>query len=211
VTQLLHLRRMVRSRLGVPPTDQMFTDDQLDDHINLAVETVDAEQRWPWHEHVQEIQVDEMSPDIPLGPDWRATRGVFISDGNTELQVVSSSDVLSWPVGTTSANGRPAVWAPVGDRILIRPLASGPTVLTHYYYTQPTWLRADSDEPAIPDQFIGSVVAKAAELLSTREDDRAAAGAHNVEYNEWIGRMRRDVRRSTSPIRVRVRAGSWLE
>jgi hypothetical protein len=209
VTQLLHLRRLVRSRLGVPVTDQLFTDDQLDDHINLAVEAVEAEQRWPWQEHAEVVYLDEMTPDIALAPSWRATRGLFLDNG-TELKLVSPSDVLSWYVSSTDVAGEPQVWAPIGDRIVLRPLPTGAVKLTHYFYTQPVWLRADGDEPDMPEQFIGSIVAKAAELLSTREDDRAAAAAHNVEYREWIDRMRRDVRRSTTPTQIRVRAGSWL-
>jgi hypothetical protein len=209
VTQLLHLRRLVRSRLGVPAGDQMFTDDQVDDHINLAVDTVDGEQRWPWQEQIDTVNLDEMSPDIALGPGWRATRGLF-RDDQTELKLVSPSDVLSWYVSSTDVAGLPEVWAPIGDRIVVRPLPSGAVRLVHFFYTQPVWLRSDDDEPDIPDQFIGAVIAKAAELLSTREDDRAAAAAHSIEYRDWIDRMRRDVRRSTTPVQIRVRPGSWL-
>jgi hypothetical protein len=209
VTQLLHLRRLVRSRLGVPSTDQMFTDDQLDDHINLAIEAVDAEQRWPWQEQMETTILDEMTPDISLGPAWRATRGLF-RDDQIELKLVSPSDILSWYVSSTDVTGLPEVWAPIGDRIVVRPLPSGQVKLVHYFYTQPVWLRHDDDEPDIPDQFVGAIIAKAAELLSTREDDRAAAAAHSIEYRDWIDRMRRDVRRSTTPVQIRVRPGSWL-
>lgn len=211
MTQLRHFRRLVRSRLGVPVTDQLFTDDIIDDNINLALQTLEAEQRWPWQEHVETVTVDPAEPDIVLSPGWRATRGLFITEDNTELKTVSPTDALSWYVGVTLVNGRPQVWAPIGDRIVLRPLPSGPVTLTHYFYTEPVWLRDDDDQPELPGQFAGAVVAKAAELLSTREDDRAAAAAHNVEYREWIERMRRDLRRSTTPAQIRVRAGSWLE
>jgi hypothetical protein len=210
VTTLMQLRRLVRSRLGVPTSDQMFQDDQLDDHINLAVEAVEAEQRWPWQEHVDTVYIEPNTPDIPLGPRWRATRMLLVADTKVELQLVSPSDVLSWYVSAVDVGGPPTVWAPIGDHIVVRPLPSEQIALTHYYYSHPNWLRGDDDEPETPSQFVGAIVAKAAELLSVREDDRAAAGAHNVEYNQWIERMRRDVRRSTSPVRIRVRAGSWL-
>lgn len=210
MSQLRHLRRLVRSRLGVPMSDQMFTDDILEDNINLAVETIEAEQRWPWQEHVEEVTIDPVEPDIELGATWRATRGVYVVTDNgatVELSLVSPSDLLSVN-GTQSA---PDVWAPVGNRIMVRPLPSGTVTLLHYFYTQPEWLRGDDAEPAIPDQYAGAIVAKAAELLSVREDDRAAAAGHSADYEAWIDRMRRDVRRSTTPVRVRVRPGSWLE
>src|SRR5262245_45220612 len=176
----------------------------------MAIQTVEAEQRWPWQEHVETVTVDTVEPDIVLSPGWRATRGLFVTDAQTELKLVSPTDALSWYVGTNLGNGRPEVWAPIGDRIVLRPLPAGPLTLTHYFYTEPVWLRDDDDRPDLPGQFAGAVVAKAAELLSTREDDRAGAAAHNIEYREWVDRMRRDVRRSTTPITPRVRPGSWL-
>lgn len=210
MTQLRHLRRLVRSRLGVPQGDQLFPDDQLDDHINLAIETVEAEQRWPWHEHVEQVTIDQDNPDIELGSNWRATRSLHLDTGE-ELALVSPTDVLSWYVSQSDVTGLPQVWAPVGNAVLVRPLPNGPVTLTHFFYTQPTWLRGDDAVPAIPDQFDGAIVAKAAELLSVREDDRAAAITHLTDYERWIDRMRRDVRRSTTPVRVRVRPGGWLE
>lgn len=210
MTQLRHLRRLVRSRLGVPVTDQLFTDDQLDDNINLAIQAVEAEQRWPWQEHVETVTVDPDQPDIVLPDEWRATRAVLL-DNHTELQLVSPTDALSWYVASADVSGPPTVWSPIGDRIVLRPLPGGPTTLTHYFYTEPAWLRDDDDRPAAPDQFTGAIIAKAAELLAMREDDRAAAASHNIEYRGWIDRMRRDTRRSTTPVRIRVRAGSWLE
>lgn len=211
MTQLLHLRRLVRSRLGVPPTDQMFTDDQLDDHINLAVETVEAEQRWPWQERVDTVTLTSDDPNIALPANWRATRGLYRAEDAIELSLASPSDILSWAVTSTAIGGLPQVWSPIGDRIVVRPQPVDPIDLTHHYYIQSVWLRADQDQPTIPNQFVGSIIAKAAELLATREDDRAAAAGHNLEYNDWIDRMRRDVRRSTGPVTPRVRAGSWLE
>lgn len=204
MTQLLQLRRLVRSRLGVPATDQLFTDDQVDDNINMAVATVEAEQRWPWQEHVEPVTVDNVQPDIILPATWRATRGLF-TDPGTELSLVSPSDALA-----VTGTGQPSVWAPIGGRIVLRPLPAGSLTLTHYFYTGPAWLSNDTDEPELPDQFAGAIVAKAAELLSTREDDRSAAAAHNLEYNEWITRMRRDSRRSTTPTLIRVRSGGWV-
>lgn len=209
MTQLRHLRRLVRSRIGVPQTDQMFPDDQLDDHINLAIETVEAEQRWPWHEHVEQTTIDPEHPDIVLPSNWRATRSLHLSNG-CELSLVSPTDVLSWYVSMSDVTGEPEVWAPVGNTIMLRPLPNGPVTLTHFFYTQPEWLRDDDSVPAIPDQYDGAIVAKAAELLSIREDDRAAALAHVTDYEGWIDRMRRDVRRSTTPVRVRVRPGGWV-
>jgi len=201
---LMQLRRLVRARLGVPSNDDMFQDDVLDDHINLAIDTIEMEQRWPWQERIEQVTVSPAAPDIVLPAGWRATHGLF--NGEEELSLVSPLDILSW----AETSGAARVWAPVGDSLLVRPLVSGDVTLTHFYQRDPVWLRDDSDQPDMPSQFTGAIVAKAAELLSTREDNRAAAAVHLADYTGWIQRMRRDLRRSTGPLRIRVRPGSWV-
>jgi hypothetical protein len=104
--------------------------------------------------------------------------------------------------------GHPRVWAPYFDRIEVRPTGGGD--VNHAYYVDEPWLAADDDTPNLPDRYAGCVIAKAAELLAVREDDRAAAAAHNAEYTSWLVRMRKDVRPSTGPVTIRVRPGSQI-
>jgi hypothetical protein len=40
---LMELRRLTRSRLGIPVSDDFITDAVLDDHINLAVQAIEGE------------------------------------------------------------------------------------------------------------------------------------------------------------------------
>jgi hypothetical protein len=56
-TTLMQLRRLTRSRLGVPITDDFFSDAILDDNVNLAVQAIEAEYRWPWAERVDPVIV----------------------------------------------------------------------------------------------------------------------------------------------------------
>lgn len=205
MANLMTLRRLTRSRLGIPVADDFFTDPVIDDHINLAVQLIDAEYRWPWSEVVDQVTVDETSPDIPTPAGYRATRAVF--DAQNELHAVSPADLLTW-INTTS--DIPQVYCPLGDAVTVRPIVNGTLTLTHYWSRQPVWLANDDDTPAIPDQFTGAIVAKAASLLASREGTAADVTRHDAEYNTWLGRMRRDVRRTTGPTRIRVRPGSWI-
>jgi hypothetical protein len=204
MANLMTLRRLTRGRIGIPVSDDFFTDSVLDDHINLAVQLIDAEYRWPWSEVVDQVPVSSAAPDIPMPPGYRATRTVF--DGGTELMAVSPADLLTWMNVTSDV---PRVYCPIVDAIAVRPIVSGNLTLTHYWARQPTWLANDTDEPAIPDQFVGAIVAKAASLLASREGTAADVTRHDAEYNAWLGRMRRDIRRTTGPTRIRVRPGSW--
>jgi hypothetical protein len=202
---LMQLRRLVRSRLGIPINDDFMSDRVLDDAINLAVQTIEAEQHWPWTDVAELVTINATTPDIVPRPDWRATRAVLF--GDQELALVSPIDMLRWAGATSSI---PAVWAPVGEVISVRPTPSTDTELTHFYYRQSAWLRNDEDTPNIPEQYGGAIVAKASELLAARESSGGDAGRHSLEYKDWVQRMRRDVRTSTGPTRTRVRPGSWI-
>lgn len=205
MSRLAQLRRSVRSRLGIPVTDQFQTDDVIDEHINIAIQTIEQEQRWPWQEAVQTITIADSTGDVTVPTDWRATRSVIYN--RSEVTIVGPLELFLYPVDGSG----PAQIAAVVDRTLkFRPVPSVGDTLTHVYYRRATLLVDDEDEPEMPTEFSPAIIAKAAELLSVREDDRAAAGAHAAEYNEWVGRMRRDLRRTSGPIVPRVRPGSWV-
>jgi hypothetical protein len=204
VSRLAQLRHTVRSRLGIPVIDQFQSDDIIDEHINIAIQTVEQEARWPWQEAIQTVTTPDGTGDFPVPNDWRATRAIVV--GRNEVTVVSPIDVLMLPVAT----GLPQVCAIIDRTVKLRPAPPAATVLSHIYYRTPVLLVDDDDEPQMPTEFTPAIIAKAAELLALREDDRAAAGAHLTEYQQWLGRMRKDTRRTTGPITPRIRPGAWV-
>lgn len=205
MTTLLQLRRRTRSRLGVPVSDQFFDDGVLDDHINLAIDSVQTEHRWPWLETFATFDTVGGVDNYPVPDNWFAQRAVYI--GDDELPFIAPSDLMVRPA---DQGGRPDVWALVNRRIYLRPVPSGVYTVKLLYYRDVFDLVDDDDVLDMPDQFSAAVIAKSAELLSLREDDRGAAAAHAAEYAEWIQRLRRSTRRSTGPVRIRVREGSWV-
>jgi hypothetical protein len=92
----------------------------------------------------------------------------------------------------------------------VRPIPNGSISVIHQYYKGTPWLYDDLDQPTLPTDYLGAVVAKAAELLSQRESNQGDAQRHNAEYKSWVERMRSDMRRSTPPTHVRVRPGGWI-
>jgi hypothetical protein len=208
VTTLLQMRRLVRTRLGVPVHDNMMRPELIDDCVNLAIQEIEEQHRWPWQETVQDpaptVTTDEPYFDVPEG--WRAT--VTLLRDTTELQQFSYADLMRYP---SSATGAPTVYALIGDRIHVRPYPQAETTLIHIYIGTPTLLTADTDEPEIPAGYTGAIVAKACELLAIREDNRAAAATHAATFAQWMGNMRKDNRRTTGPITPRIRPGNWVE
>lgn len=204
-TNLMQLRRLVRSRLGIPLDDDFMPDNVLDDHINLALQTIDAEAHWPWADALTSVAITPGDPGFTVEKDWRATRAVFYED--RELMFVAPADLLRWNDVNADV---PSVWTVVGDRIDIRAIPNGDMPLTHLWYRQAAWLYKDAEAPSLPGEYTGAVVAKAAELLAQRESSGGDANRHAGEYVEWISRMRKDMRRSTPGARARVRPGSWV-
>jgi len=202
---LMHLRRLVRSRLGVPLDDDFMQDNVLDDHINLALQVIDAEAHWPWLEGSETAVLQPAMPYLVPAPGWRATKSVFF--GDRELTLVAPGDIMRLWDYTADA---PEVWCPVIGSISVRPKPAVSFLVNHFFYRTEDWLYDDGAMPSLPAAYTGAVVAKAAELLSARESSGGDATRHGAEYDKWIARMRRDLRRSTGPVKVRVRPGGWV-
>jgi len=204
-TNLMQLRRLVRARVGVPVTDDFLPDHILDDHINLACQTIDSEGRWPWNEVGEVVTLTGASPDIIPAEDWRSTRAVI--HDQRELGLVAPADLLRVFDLTSDL---PTVWCPMGDVIAVRAKPAGTIEVMHYYYRECMWLYDDNDSPRLPGAYTGALVAKAAELLATRESSGGDVSRHAEEYAKWVTRMRRETRRSTTGVHVRVRPGNWV-
>lgn len=204
MSRLAQLRRSVRTRLGIPISDQFQTDDVIDEHINIAIQTIEQEARWPWQETVHEVEITDTTGDFAVRVDWKASRTI-IHDG-TQVPIVSPVDALTY---SSTGVGPPQVATIVDRTVKLRPRPAVGTLLNHVYYRTPTLLQSDEDEPQMPTEYTPAIIAKAAELMAVRGDDRAAAAAHASEYAEWVVRMRRDVRRSTGPVVPRQRPGGW--
>lgn len=205
MSRLVKIRRTVRSRLGIPVTDQLQSDDVIDEHINIAIQTIEEEYRWPWQEAIQNITVNDTTGDVPVPTSWKATRVVMCE--YHEVGLVTPVEVL---MCSTNEHGLPSIFTVIDRTLKFRPIPPVGTALQHIYYRTPDLLVGDDDEPQMPTEYTPAIVAKAAELLSLREGDRASAASHAAEYAQWVGRMRKAIRRTTGPIVPRVRPDGWV-
>lgn len=204
MANLLQLRRMVRTRLGVTQTDAFFRDDKIDDAINNAIVTFEAERNWPWQLRQVDITLTDATGVVPLPTDWQSTRAVWQSDN--ELTYVAPYDLQRWGTATGDADA----FSLIGRTMELRPRPATGTVITHQYHRTATLMSEDTDEPDMPANSYPAIVAKAAQLCSTREDDRPSAQAHLLEYEQWLQRLVRTTREQTRPVGRRIRRGSWI-
>lgn len=202
---LLQLRRMVRNRLGVSANDSFFANDKLDDAINSAVATLEAERNWPWQQRYTTLTTTDDTGEITLPTDWRSTRAVWVSE--YELDFVPVYDLLPIP---TTRTGTPAIYSHNNGKLLVRPVPTVGTGIVLLYDREASLLVDDADVPEIPENAYPAIVAKAAQLCSTREDDRPSAQTHLIEYSQWVERLYQNSVQSRRPVGRRIRPGNWV-
>ena len=194
---LVTLRKMVRDRLGVPAHDSFFTDPVVTTNVNLAIMSVESEYRWPWAERYVTFQSDATG-QFSTPANWRATRAVWVD--RQQLEEMAPYMLLerysSDPVGV------PRHFSIINSIVYLRPIPSTDITISHLYFERATLLANDNDEPLIPTEHIGTVIAKAAQLTSIREDDRPSADSHLAEYLTGIERMRKQIPRNRCGARV---------
>ena len=203
MANLLQMRRMLRNRMAASSSDQFFKDDVLDDALNNALATFESERNWPWQLQQSNIVTTDATGDVAVPTDWRATRSVWCQG---DLSEVAPYDLLE----RDATIGTPAVFAMVGTTMKLWPYAPAGTTIKLIYARQPTLLVNDNDSPQMPALYYPALIAKAAQLASVREDDRAAAGTHLLEYQQWLERLNMTTVQSTRPKGRRIRPGSWV-
>lgn len=206
-TSLLFIRKLVRDRLGIPMHDDYFPDPLIDANINLAILAVEEAHRWPWNEIMTTLTVPDNTNSIAVPTDWRATKAI-INEAGTALGQCVSYDLER--LRQSAITGNPGFWCIINDTIEFAPSNTTSQVFKHIYYRTPKLLSEDSDIIRLPQQHVGTIVAKASQLCSTREDDRPSAASHMVEFQEGLMRMQKDVRSSTRPLQKFIRPGAWV-
>lgn len=198
----------VRDRLGVPSTDGMFTDAQVTSAINQAIHALDEEHDWPWMQASATIATNTTT--IVLSSyvsTWKRVVSLSIPTENQQLTVWPTDDLLSEPTTVTGMPDRYGLWA---ENIEVRPAPDATYSFKLGYIKRETDLASGSDQPLLPSQFDGAIIAYAAYLLATREGDTTNAAVHLANYKDWVVRMRDSVRRYSAPKRVSVRPGGWI-
>lgn len=204
--KLLALREAVRLRIGTTTGDRMQDDVAIDNAVNLAVDQLEAEYRWPWMERVEEWEQPANLRAVELDSKYRATRSLARWTGQEwdELAQVAPIDALR-SVGQGPANR----YALHGRQIILAPVCARAQRFQHLFYAGSPYLDNDDAVPYVPDEFSDAIVVAAAAKLAAREGDRGSQGAFTGEYEAWVKRMRIALRTHTGPIVPRVRSGGW--
>jgi hypothetical protein len=211
---LAQMRDAVRTRIGVPAGDSFFSDPTLTDLVNEALQAVAAEADWPWLQTSTTFSTVAGTGSYTPPADWGQTRSLCI-DGYDAMDWRSLSEIREY---LSTQRGVPTVYTVSGEAILLRPTPGAVYVVTHDYLKGEPTLVSDTDTPVMPSQFHYSIIAFACHLAHARTNEigsyrgviTGSAAASLSQYKGWLERMMSARRRTSGPIRVRVRSGSIL-
>jgi hypothetical protein len=210
---LSQMRLAVLDRLGVSPADTFYTAQQLNGFINEALSAVSNEEYWPWAQGAETLTtVAGTASYAPLDATWNATKALYIS-GFDPMTLCSLQEV-----DAITVQGQPVQYAVFQEKLILSPTPDGVYSITHQYMKSEPDLTSDTSTPLMPSEFHWAIVAFAAHLAHMRAGEvdyyrgniTGKAAASLQEYRQWVDRMRAARRRSTAPLRPRIRPGSWI-
>jgi hypothetical protein len=201
---LTEMRTAVRTRMGNPSTDGFFTDAQLTDMINEALQAISSEDDWPWLQTSENISLTAGDGSYAPHASWTRTKQLYITNFEP-LVMISLAEI-----NEITSQGQPEYYHIYDEEILVRPIPTVAATLIHQYIAKETALSADGDTPVMPSMFHYAIVAFACYLAQLRQGRQELAQIELRAYNDWYRRMVSFRRRSQLPIRPRIRPGSWL-
>lgn len=208
---LAAMRTAIRTRIGVPSTDTFYTDTVLTDFVNEALQAVSAEEDWPWLSATTTFATVRGTQNYTPPGDWARTKLLCI-DGYDPIEWRSLGEIREWASSITDV---PLYFTVEADEILLAPVPGGSYTVKHDYYVDEAALALDADTPLMPSEFHYAVVAFAVHLAHARNAEigsyrgaiTGSAAAALQQYAQWLARMRKQRRRQTNPLRIRVRPG----
>lgn len=197
----------VRTRLGNPSTDGFFSDAQLSDLVNEALQITNAEADWPWLQATTTFATvaGTATYDPTAASGWVKTRTLSI-DGFDSMSERSLIEIRDWGI---TPQGTPCMWALENELINLRPVPNAVfTVIHDYIKIEPEI--SSTQTPLMPASYRWSIVEYATYLAQLRQGNQQGAGAAKAAWQDWLEKMADHRRRTTGGQRIRVRPGSAL-
>lgn len=201
------MRAAVYVRLGVSTSDGLLTAAAINDAINEASHSLNAEMDWEWLQAVETITTVAGTDLYTPAANWQRTIDLRLSDDRTMPFFSPMKLRERWAL---MGSGEPAEWAIDVNQILLRPVPAGVTAMRHTYLINDPDLTADSDIPLVPASEHYAIVELATVLTLRRDSSNPRATLAQAAYDAWLARARAKRRRVDRPYKVNVRRGYGL-
>lgn len=201
------LRTSVLNRVGGVSGDVMYASSVLTELINEAVHAIEVEYDWPWLEAVTTHTTTAGTQTLTVPTDWLRTRSLWIANYDP-MQTLGFADLRTQ--FDVSNQAQPECFAIAADTIYLGPVPDAAYTVNHLYVKREPDLSSDTDSPLMPASFHAAIVEHATYLALRRTREEARAAVALDAYQGWLRRMVDNRRRSTAPMRVRVRPGGHI-
>lgn len=204
---LAELAAEVTTRVGAATDDQMLTTSVIRGFVRSGLRHVEADLDSPdWLRTRETISTVAGLDSYEVPADWAKTLSLRVAEYDWHLEYVGF-EALDADYGTQQVDGtgRPAAWTQEGGFLIVRPVPAGVFNLEHRYLRTETDLLADADVPLLPARFHDAIVEKAAGMALRRIGEYDRAGAHEADYQGWLGKIVDELNRVTKAPRIRTR------
>lgn len=178
------MRGKLRTRLGVPDSDGLYTDTVVDSLINSALHYLESEAAWGWLEAEETVTTINGTATYALPAGFRASIGVTSPDGYGLEKATAEHHRL-----LRGASGVPKVWDIFAATLRFAPTPATGLAFTHIYIGAEAELEADDDTPLLPAVWHDAVVEYAAYLGFRRWGSATEAGSALAAYETWLEQM----------------------
>lgn len=183
------LKTELRTRIGVPTDDSLFTTTVLGQLVNAALQHIAVDRDWPWLEQEATITTANGDDSYAVPANWMRTLHVVGAGGvPLERTAIERLDYMN-------GSGSPRFYGVFSDEVVVRPTPTAIENLKHRYIGTEPALSADGDTPLMPTGYHYAIVAFAAYLAYRRTGNMPEAGAAMAEYETWRERMARQLDR----------------
>ena len=203
------MRAAVRRRAGVSSSDQLAADADLLELVQEAADLFNNVRLWPWAETSASLSLVAGTASYAVPTGWVATKSLHVQ-GSGPLDGSKARGDLDAAFPTSTTTGTPQFYVVSEDAVKVYPTPSAAATVTHVFYRQETRLSAGSDTLLAPVWTHSAVVDKATGLLLARMREHERAASFDERFRDWVRQTSDNVRRSTAPRSVRVRAGGFL-
>lgn len=200
----------VRRRTGLSSSDAFAADADITEILAEVCNAVASEHDWPWLETSATLTTAAGTATYSVPADWMRTRTLQVSGSSPMDSSLSREQVDGWFPDSVNSSGEPLFFVVSGDTLRLYPTPDAVYSVTHVYYKSETVLAAGSDVPLMPAWAQGILIWGAASHLLRRTGQDARADEAQVQYDRWLRRLQDNVRRTSGPVRVRVRSGGWI-
>jgi hypothetical protein len=183
---LATLRTNVRTRLGVPSDDALYTDAALTSLINSALQFMSAEDDWFWLEKAETLALADGTSSYNVASDCLRTINVADPTGvPLQLRGIDELEAMSTATGAVVR-----YFSPFALQLHFRPVPNASISVSHRYIGTEAALSADGDDPLMPAQFEEALVEYAVYLSKMRAGNTEEAAANLEVYRGWIETMK---------------------